>query len=271
MRRVAALVLFAVLTGAARAESLAERAENGDLFAQFNLAMAYDLGQGMPQDAGQAFKWFHQAAEAGLPDAEFNVAVMLDSGRGVARNLSGAAVWYARAAARGHHRAQFNLALLYDAGSGVPRNPELAAFWFRQAAAEIPVAGRRLAALRPEARPGTLTAAMPAAPLHEVAAGLAPVEFVWTAPAQPEPVHYMIEIRTLDALGSREVYSEFTDGSAVLAPLREIPGEYAWRVFTLAQETGRYELSEWAHFVVSPESPTPQATPSSFRTGLTDP
>jgi len=90
------------------------------------------------------------------------------------------------------------------------------------------------------------------APHGQVATGPAPVEFVWSAPAQPELIHYLIEIRVLDSAGSLEVYSEFTDGSAVLAPLREIPGDYAWRVFSLARIAARYQASDWTYFTVVP-------------------
>lgn len=254
--RWAVPVLCAMFAGAAHAESLTARAEGGDPGAQFELGIMYDLGNGKPQNARTAFKWFQQAAEAGLPDAEFNVAVMLDSGRGATQNLSAAAAWYARSAARGNHRAQYNLGLLYAAGDGVPRNADLAAFWFRQAVVGVPAAERRLATLRAGDRTGALSAVTPVAPRDRMANGQAPIEFVWTAPAQPELVHFLIEIRALDEAGSREVYSEFTDGSAILAPLRDIPGNYAWRVFTLARVAARYAASDWTHFTVAAQSIT---------------
>lgn len=249
---VVATLLWAVLAGAAQAQSLEERAEHGDPTAQFELGTQIDLGDGVPADAHAAFLWFQRAAEAGLPEAEFNVAVMLDSGRGVVQNSSEAAGWYGRSAARGNHRAQYNLALLYAAGDGVPLNGDLAAFWFRQASAGLPIATRRLATLPPTDRTGPLAAATLSAPHGQVATGPAPVEFVWSAPAQPELIHYLIEIRVLDSAGSLEVYSEFTDGSAVLAPLREIPGDYAWRVFSLARIAARYQASDWTYFTVVP-------------------
>lgn len=251
MRWAVATLLCAVLAGAAQAQSLEERAEHGDPAAQFALGTQIDLGDGVPADAHTAFLWFQRAAEAGLPEAEFNVAVMLDSGRGVAQNSSEAAGWYGRSAARGNHRAQYNLALLYAAGEGVPLNGDLAAFWFRQAVAGLPIATRRLAMLQPTDRTGPLAAATLSVPRGQIAAGAAPVEFIWSAPAQPEPIHYLVEIYALNNAGSREVYSDFTDGSAVLAPLREIPGEYAWRVFSLARVAARYQTSDWAYFSVA--------------------
>lgn len=259
MRCVAALVLCMALAGMARAQGLAERAAGGDPAAQFELGMKADLGDGVPADARVAFSWFQKAAKAGSPEAEFNLAVMLDSGRGVTRDLAEAALWYARSAAHGNHRAQFNLGMLYAAGNGLPRNPDIAAFWFRRASATIPAARRRLAALRSASRAGadTVTAATLAAPRGDTVSGLAAVEFVWMAPAQPEPARYLVEIRALDESGSLEVYSEATDGSATLASLRERPGHYAWRVLTLAPRAARYAVSDWVAFKISPPALDP--------------
>jgi len=244
--------LLAVAPGVARGDNLQTRAEHGDPAAMFQLATRYDLGEQGAQNPNLAFRWYRRAADSGLPEAEFNVAVMLDSGRGAAKNLAEAATWYGRAAARGNRRAQYNLALLYDAGEGVPHDAALATFWLRQATPAIPAAGRRIATLRPEGRATTVSAAVPSVPREQVATGKAPLEFVWTAAAQPEPVRYLIEVHVLGHIGSTEVYSEFTDGSAVVAPIREKPGEYAWRVFTLDRIAAHYAVSNWVHFTVSP-------------------
>lgn len=257
VRCAVALILCVALAGTARAQSLAERAEGNDPAAQFELGMKSDLGNGVPADARVAFTWFQKAAEAGLPEAEFNVAVMLGSGRGTTQNMAEAALWYARAAAHGNHRAQFNLGLLYAAGEGLPRNPDVAAFWFRRASVATPAAQRRLPALRSASRTNgsVVAAATLTAPRGRTASGPAPIEFVWTAPAQPELAHYLIEIRTLDEGGSLEVHSEVTDGSATLASLQEGSGNYAWRVLTLAPLAGRYAVSDWASFtILSPAS-----------------
>lgn len=90
------------------------------------------------------------------------------------------------------------------------------------------------------------------APRDEIATGTAPLEFVWTAAMQPEPVHYLIEIRALSLSGSREVAAEFTNGSAISTQLRNSPGEYAWRVFTLARVAAHYVVSDWTKFTVLP-------------------
>ena len=40
-------------------------AKQGDAFAQFNLGLMYDNGQGVPQDYKTAVKWYKLAAEQG--------------------------------------------------------------------------------------------------------------------------------------------------------------------------------------------------------------
>ena len=44
-----------------------QAAERGDAQAQFNLGVMYDKGRGVSQDDAEAFKWYRQAAERGLP------------------------------------------------------------------------------------------------------------------------------------------------------------------------------------------------------------
>jgi len=246
--------LFAAADGTAWGNDLATRAQHGDPAAMFQLATMYDLGEWGGPDANLAFEWYQRAAAAGLSDAEFNVAVMLDSGRGVTQDLAEAATWYGRAAARGNHRAQYNLALLYDAGTGVPHNAAFAAFWLRKAASGLSAAAPRIAKLRPDEHAAPLSAAVPSAPLQDVTAGTAPLEFVWTAAAQPEPVRYMIEVQTLGRVSSIDVHSRLTDGSAVTMDLRKKPGEYIWRISTLSHDAARYAVSGWTHFTVLPQS-----------------
>ncbi len=248
-------------------------AEAGDHQAQLGLATLHDLGQGLPRDAAAAYAWYLRAAQDGVPRAEFNVAVMLDSGDGTTRDRAGAAVWYARAAAHGNHRAQYNLGQLYAAGQGVPRNLDQAEAWFQAAAAELPAAAGKLAQLRrrtpsrkpAEAEDQSLLPVQLAAPADgEAVPGLAAaegavVELVWTAPAQPAAARFFVQVLAIGVAGSaaetREVFSTYLDETAVLAPVARPPGRYAWRVYTVARDLGRYVASEWARFSVAAPSP----------------
>lgn len=44
-------------------------AQSGDVSAQYNMALLYRAGQGVPPDGGQAAAWLHRAARQGLVDA----------------------------------------------------------------------------------------------------------------------------------------------------------------------------------------------------------
>lgn len=61
-------------------------AEDGSAEAQYNLAVLYDLGQGVERDKAQAARWYREAALRGLAAAQFNLALMLASGEGVIRD-----------------------------------------------------------------------------------------------------------------------------------------------------------------------------------------
>ncbi len=119
-----------------------EAAEAGDGRAARLLGVMYDSGEGVPQDRGQALRWYERAAELGDAGGMFNVAVSYDSGTGVVRDSAKAAHWYARAAARHFGRAEYNLALMYEAGDGVRHDPAVAIRLFHDAAGDGIAAAR---------------------------------------------------------------------------------------------------------------------------------
>ena len=75
-------------------------AEQGDAYAQDNLALMYFTGQGVPQDYVLAALWYRKAAEQGYTDAQFNLAGMYFTGQGVAKDAIEAHKWYNLAAAK---------------------------------------------------------------------------------------------------------------------------------------------------------------------------
>jgi hypothetical protein len=109
-------------------------AEAGHAIAQFNLALMYDQGQGVPKDYAQAVRWFTKAAEAGNADAQYNLALMYFGGQGVPQDYQQAAQWYTKAAEAGIAPAQNNLALMYAKGLGVPQDYVFAHMWANLAA-----------------------------------------------------------------------------------------------------------------------------------------
>ena len=105
----------------------------GDVRAQYNLAVLYDRGFGVPQDFAEAAKWFLVAAEGGHLDAQADLGFVYERGRGVAQNHGEAAKWYHAAAGRGDVAAQANLGTLYANGSGVTHDDVLAHMWLNLA------------------------------------------------------------------------------------------------------------------------------------------
>jgi TPR repeat protein len=65
--------------------------------AQYNTGTHYFMGRGTEQDMGQAFKFFRQAAEAGMTQSMVNLAQMYEEGLGVERDPEAAQKWYAAA------------------------------------------------------------------------------------------------------------------------------------------------------------------------------
>ncbi|MFT8247086.1 tetratricopeptide repeat protein [Roseomonas sp. BN140053] len=235
-----------------------EPAAGGDAEAQFGLALAYDLGRGVPADSLAACAWYRQAGQAGMAVAAFNVAVMYGNGRCGPRRAEEAATWYAQAAARGYARAQYNLGQIYAAGDGVPRNPDQAIVWFRVAAAGgIAAALDRLPAA-PRSRPdqtGELLPVQPVTPDYTVSVnnrgGSLPIAFIWTARPQPVPTRFLIEVFSLDGPEIREVHSRMLDETATLVPLAARAGRYAWRVLTVGNNR-HYATSTWQCFETAP-------------------
>ena len=76
-------------------------AEQGDSYAQYNLGLMYDYGEGVIEDDTQAVYWFRKAAEQGHAKAQYNLGLMYESGRGIAKDDTQAVYWFRKAAEQG--------------------------------------------------------------------------------------------------------------------------------------------------------------------------
>lgn len=93
-------------------------AAKGDADAQFNLAQAYKLGRGVPQDLAKAEELFGKAAAQNHPQASDNYGLLLFQ-----RGERAKALPYVRTAAdRGDPRAQYLLGIAHFNGDGVPKD-----------------------------------------------------------------------------------------------------------------------------------------------------
>ena len=109
-------------------------AEKGSSEAQFKLGVAYDAGEGVPQDHKQAVLWYTKAAEQGDADAQSILGVAYANGVGVPQDLKQAVLWFTKAAEQGHANAQSNLGVAYANGQGVPQDYKKAVLWYTKAA-----------------------------------------------------------------------------------------------------------------------------------------
>jgi uncharacterized protein len=73
-------------------------AEDGNVAAQFNLGVMYQLSHGVPQDNEAAVSWYRKAAEQGLAEAQYNLGVMYANGEGVPQDYAAAQMWFNLAA-----------------------------------------------------------------------------------------------------------------------------------------------------------------------------
>ena len=81
---------------------------------QFNLALLYHKGDGVPRDYEQAINWYSKAAKAGHSNALYNLATLYDQGQGVEQNYALAYTLWKLAAAKGNELAQLNINTLSE-------------------------------------------------------------------------------------------------------------------------------------------------------------
>ena len=117
-------------------EQLRKAAEQGDAEAQNELGFIYVAGKGVPQDFGEALRWYGLSANQGHVEAQFNLGLMYDYGKGVGGDYREAAVWYRKAANQGAADAQLHLGFKYANGQGVPKDWVKAYGWWSLAATQ---------------------------------------------------------------------------------------------------------------------------------------
>ena len=89
-------------------------AERGLEFAQVNLGLMYDLGEGVPVNDAEAVRWYGLAAEQGNALAQTNLGLMYATGEGVPQNNARAYMWWSVAAAQGNESARGNRDIVAD-------------------------------------------------------------------------------------------------------------------------------------------------------------
>ena len=133
------------------------RADAGDSIAQYEMALRYADGEGVPQNYRDAMAWFAKAAANGNDNAQWKLGLGYIKGIGVPHDERKAVVWFKRAANHGDIRAQSALSDLYLSGRGVPRDYVRAYTWASIAAGlrgndndRLKVIGSRMTAVQIE-------------------------------------------------------------------------------------------------------------------------
>jgi localization factor PodJL len=106
----------------------------GDRSAQYEIALRFGEGRGVPRNERQAAYWLELAAKQGLAPAQFRLGGYYEKGIGVKKDLAAARDLYLAAAAKGNGKAMHNLAVLYADGVNGRADYHTAALWFRKAA-----------------------------------------------------------------------------------------------------------------------------------------
>lgn len=111
-----------------------QAADQGSAAAQYNLAIIYFLGDGVPKDLAQSAIFARRAAEQGYPLGQAHLGWHYQMGKGLEKDLAQAAHWYGLAAEQGNAIGQNNFGELFAIGEGVARDDAQALLWYRKAA-----------------------------------------------------------------------------------------------------------------------------------------
>ena len=91
-------------------DEIKKKAEQGDVDAQFELALKYYNGEDTATDKKQALYWYKKSAEQGDSKAQYNLALMYDNGEGTATDKKQAFYWYKKV--RNKELLKLNITLL---------------------------------------------------------------------------------------------------------------------------------------------------------------
>lgn len=103
----------------------------------YELGLAYALGDTLGQDHAKAYEHFSRSAEDGYAPAQYRLGVAYANGDGTGKDPAKAVEWYEKSARQGHVVAQRSLALIYLNGQeDIDRDWPLALAWYSLLAEE---------------------------------------------------------------------------------------------------------------------------------------
>ena len=115
-------------------KTLIARAESGDVEAQNQLGIRYELGRGIAQDHKSAMTWYMKAAEGNLAGAMANVGRLYAQGLGAPKDEQLALTWMQKGADLGSADAQNYVGWAYATGAGYKQDYQKAFDYYTKAA-----------------------------------------------------------------------------------------------------------------------------------------
>jgi len=103
-----------------RIEQLFERAEKGDVRAQFEVGLLYEEGEFVPQSTSTAVAWYRKAEEQGLVAAKYKLGVHAMCDPPNPQTFADGMKWIQEAAKQGDPDAQQRVAIWHYTGLNVP-------------------------------------------------------------------------------------------------------------------------------------------------------
>lgn len=122
-------------------------ADQGSAWAQYQVGMMLQRGQGVTKDESEASQWFRRAGEGGDLRGLVRLGYAYESGTGVGRDCATAATHYRTAAEAGDPDAQAGLGGLYWRGDGVKQDDQQSLKWNRMSAEQGCARGERQLAI----------------------------------------------------------------------------------------------------------------------------
>jgi len=114
--------------------ALRTAAAAGNPAAEYEIAVRFAEGRGVPANLELAVQWFERAAQQGLAPAFYRLGSLYEKGQGVKKDLEKARQLYLQGADKGNAKAIHNLAVLYAEGIDGKPDYRQASQWFRKAA-----------------------------------------------------------------------------------------------------------------------------------------
>ena len=105
-------------------------AEQGYAFAQYNLGILYEYGNGVPKDYAEAVKWYRLSSEQGYAISQYSLGLMYSNGYGVLKDKAEAVKWWRLSAEQGYVYAQGILGIMYELGEDVLKDNITAHMWY---------------------------------------------------------------------------------------------------------------------------------------------